>query len=138
MAQSSGIDEVIRCERDGLAAETRLAGCPPFVAVNDLEDVAHYPSQFRHSYPAMVSSLSGSKGKAFVVECPSLKAEALWVGTDNDYYRDDYLVYLNARHGLKLSTIPKPFDVDHLLQPRAGDDIRPSLRAYSTRRLLSQ
>jgi hypothetical protein len=114
MIPSTGLGEVIKREQDSLAAETRLAGCPPFVAVNNLEDVTRYPSQLRHNHPATVQALSGSKGTAFIVESPSLKGDALWVGTENNHYRDDYLAFLNARHGLKLSTIPKPFDVDHL------------------------
>lgn len=114
MEESIDLDAVIRREKDGLTAETRLAACPPFVAVNNLEDVTRYPSRLRHDYPATVQILSASKGGAFVVECPSLKAEALWVDTDNEHYREDYVTFLNARHGLKLSSIPKPFDVDHL------------------------
>jgi hypothetical protein len=50
----------------------------------------------------------------------------LWVATDNDRYRDDYLTFLNSEYHLAMQAIPKPFDVDHLYN-------RARARAYGLR-----
>ena len=112
--QLANVAQVIQREQDGLAAETRIARCPPFVAVNQIEDVAKLPTSLRWDHKAAVTPLANAKGAAFVVDCPSLNSTALWVGTSNDRYRDDYLIFLNARYQLGLSAIPAPYDVDHL------------------------
>jgi hypothetical protein len=36
------------------------------------------------------------------------------MGTNNKNYRDDYLLFLNELYKLNLSSIPEPYDVDHL------------------------
>jgi len=38
----------------------------------------------------------------------------LWLGTGDDDYRNDYLLYLNSTYDLGLTEIPKAYDVDHL------------------------
>lgn len=114
MPKLPDIAAVIKREQDALAAETRIAKCPPFVAVNDMDDVARLPTQLRWQRSTTVTPLSDAKGVAFVVECPSLNSTVLWVGTDNDYYRQDYLRFLNVTYQLGLSSIPAPYDVDHL------------------------
>ena len=58
--------------------------------------------------------LKGAKGVAFVMDCPSLHSTALWVGTGNNDYRQDYLRFLNVTYGLGLTSIPARYDVDHL------------------------
>jgi hypothetical protein len=105
---------VIQREHDALIAETRIAQCPPFVAVNSMDVVAWYPSSLRRDHPATIAALSQSKGRAFIVDCPSLKSTCLWVRTDNDTYREDYLHFLNAAYQLEIARIPAPYDVDHL------------------------
>jgi hypothetical protein len=118
MTNPSSVTEVIEREHDALAAETRLAQCPPLVAVNNIEDVAKVPTILRWNHPANVTKLEGAKGDAFVVDCPSLKSTALWVGTSNDHYRDDYLCYLTTTWGLQISKVPAEYDVDHLYNRR--------------------
>jgi hypothetical protein len=108
------IESVIRSEREGMIAETRLAQCPPFVAVNNMDVVAHYPTTLRWTHPAKITALKGARGSAFVAECASLKSTCLWVATANDDYREDYLEFLRSVHGLKIDSIPGAYDVDHL------------------------
>ncbi len=114
MPKLPDIIAVISREHDGLAAETRIAQCPPFVAVNDIDEVARVPSNLRRDHKTTVMPLSGAKGLAFVIDCPSLDSAALWVGTCNDHYREDYLSFLNSYYQLGQSAIPAPYDVDHL------------------------
>jgi hypothetical protein len=114
MANASSIQDVIAREQNMLAAETRIAGCPPYVAANDLNEVIRTPSMLSVKHPAVMRALPGARGAAFIVACPSLDSSALWVATENKSYRDDYLTFLNVEHGLKLTAIPRPFDVDHL------------------------
>jgi|GEM_PF-4577095 len=118
------LEEIVKAEHDVLALETQIAGCPPFVAANDLDDVRTRPSILRYPHPAVVNPLAGAKGTAFVVDCASLKSKVLWVGTANDEYRKDYLLFLNANYNLGLSSIPTKFDVDHLFN-------RSRAKAYS-------
>lgn len=108
------IHEVIRGEQKALAAETRISKCPPFVAVNKMDDVVNFPTSLRWSHKATVQRLPEAKGQAFVVDCPSLQSTVLWAGTNNDDYRDDYLRFLKTKHHCDLPKIPPPFDVDHL------------------------
>jgi hypothetical protein len=114
MPKLPDVASVIRREQDALAAETRIAQCPPFVAVNSMDDVAQFPTKLRLDHKATVAPLTAAKGVAFVVNCESLNSAVLWVGTDNDYYREDYLTFLNAAYELGISKIPEPYDVDHL------------------------
>jgi hypothetical protein len=109
-----GVERVIQREREGLIAETRFAQCPPFVAVNNMDVVAQYPTSLRSKHPAKVNKLQGAKGSAFVVECPSLQSTCLWVATSSGTYREDYLGFLRSVHGLQIAAIPSGFDVDHL------------------------
>lgn len=108
------LSAVIRREQAGLAAETRIAQCPPFVAVNNLDDVTRLPSKLRLNHPATIHGLANSKDSAFIVDCPSIESTALWVHVNNTRYREDYLRFLNGEYGLNLTTIPSAFDVDHL------------------------
>jgi hypothetical protein len=108
------ISTVIKREHDALAAETKIAQCPPLVAVNDMDDVARVPSKLRFNNPTTVTPLAGAKGAAMIVDCPSLHSTCLWVGTNNDRYRDDYLTFLNVTYQLGLGSISAPYDVDHL------------------------
>jgi hypothetical protein len=114
LANPVDVPGVIQREHDALAAETRLAQCPPLVAVNNMEDVGRVPTKLRWNHPTSVTALSGAKGAAFVVDCPSLESTALWVGTDNDDYRNAYLEYLRGIYHLQLAKIPAVYDVDHL------------------------
>lgn len=123
-APAKDIYDVIRREQDALAAETRIANCPPYVAVNNLDDVLRTPTMLRVKHPALCRELSGSKGVAYIVDCPSLDSTALWVGTDNDKYRDDYRTFLNAVYRLNLTGIPKPYDVDHLYNRARGQNYK--------------
>lgn len=114
MTDSLDLNGIIKREHEALAAETRLSHNPPFVAVNDMEVVTRVPSFLRHDHPSSVSALVGSKGEAFVVDCPSLNSTALWVGTENDDYRKDYLLYLRSNYKLNIDRIPEDLHVDHL------------------------
>jgi hypothetical protein len=114
MAVELDVGAVVQKERDALAAETRIAHCPPLVAVSDIYEVARVPSQLRWNHSATVKALSGAKGAAFVVDCSSLDSTSLWCGTENNTYRDDYLRFLNATYQLKIDRIPPSYDVDHL------------------------
>jgi hypothetical protein len=105
--------EIMRLERDAVAVETKLAQCPPLVAVNQLDDIARVPSRLRYHHPVAIGALAGSKG-AFVADCPTLQYKALWVTTSNDSYREDYLTFLNQSYGLSLPSLPDGYDVDHL------------------------
>jgi hypothetical protein len=105
---------VIRREHDALATETRIAQCPPFVAVNNMDDVARLPTKLRWEHKTTVGMLPQAKGTAFIVDCTSLNSTDLWVATENNAYRADYLNFLNTTYGLDLSSIPVPYDVDHL------------------------
>lgn len=124
MANAKNIYDVIKLEQDALAAETRVASCPPYVAVNDIDDVLTKPNTLRAKHPATCRALAGSKGAAYIVDCPSLNASALWVGTDNHKYRDDYCTFLNFVYGLNLGRIPKPYDVDHLYNRARGENYK--------------
>jgi hypothetical protein len=108
------IASVIQREREALIAETRIAQCPPFVAVNNMGVVAQYPSALRRDHKATVTPLANAKGAAVIADCPSLKSTCLWVGADNDRYREDYLLFLNSTYELKIAAIPSAYDVDHL------------------------
>lgn len=114
MAGQLDVGGVVRRERDALAAETRIAHCPPLVAVNDIYEVARVPSQLRWNHSATVKALPGAEGAAFIVDCASLESNCLWCGTDNNTYRADYLRFLNATYQLNLYKIPPSYDVDHL------------------------
>jgi hypothetical protein len=114
MPATANVDAIIRRERDALIAETRIAQCPPFVAVNNMNVVVQYPTALRSKHPAKVSQLKGSKGTAFVVECSSLQSTCLWVSAANENYREDYLQFLRSVHGLEIASIPGAYDVDHL------------------------
>ena len=114
MPNLPNIDAVIRREQDALAVETRIAQCPPFVAVNRMDDVAQLPTKLRWDHKATVEPLANAKGVAFLVNCESLNSTVLWVGTDNAQYREDYLSFLNTTYKLGISEIPAPYDVDHL------------------------
>jgi len=114
MSNPVDVAGVIHREHSALAAETRIAQCPPIVAVNDMDDISRVPRVLRDAHATSVNRLAGARGPAFVVDCPSLDSTALWVGTGNDYYRDDYVVYLNAFYKLKLEKVPAEYDVDHL------------------------
>jgi hypothetical protein len=114
VAGFTDIASVLKHEHDILALETQLAQCPPLVAVNDREDVARVPTRLRWRHGATVEALATAKGGAFVVDCPSLQSKVLWVATKNDFYREDYLTFLNRTYGLELSSLPSDHDVDHL------------------------
>lgn len=114
MARLTSVAEVIRGEQDALARETRIAQCPPIVALNSMEGVARVPSSLRYYHKTSVSPLPKAKGAAFIVDCPSLSSTVLWVGTDNEHYRPDYLTFLNAAYELGIRAVPSPYDVDHL------------------------
>jgi hypothetical protein len=114
MADVSGVASVIQREHDAVAAETKIGQCPPLVATNDMENAAHLPSRLRSQHETKVKPLANAEGEAYVVDCPTLKSTVLWVATNNDSYRAEYLTFLNATYGLGLSSIPKPYDVDHL------------------------
>ncbi len=114
MPNPADVGGVIQREHDALAAETRIAQCPPLVAVNNMDDVGRVPTKLRWNNPTTVAGLPGAKGAAFVVNCASLGSTALWVGTANDAYRSDYLLYLNTTYNLNLAKIPATYDVDHL------------------------
>src|SRR5450432_751488 len=114
MANLQNVAAVVQREQDALALESRIAQCPPFVAVNNLNDVALLPSKLRWNHATTVTALQGAKGTAFVVDCASLNATALWVGTKNKDHRKDYLLFLNTTYQLGISAIPPPYDVDHL------------------------
>lgn len=113
MPNPTNVADIIRREHDALAAETRIAQCPPLVAVNEIEDVMRLPTRLRWNRQASVVALPASSG-AFVVNCVELNSTVLWVSTNNDRYRSDYLKFLNQTYSLGLSTIPSPYDVDHL------------------------
>jgi hypothetical protein len=114
MVKPLAIADVIRCERDALAIETRISQCLPFVAVNKMDDVALLPTTLRWAHKATIRALPQAKSSSFIVECTTLNSNVLWVGTNNDYYRRDYLTFLNDIYQLGLSAIPVPYDVDHL------------------------
>jgi hypothetical protein len=114
MADVSGVASVIQREHDAVAAETKIGQCPPLVATNDMENAAHLPSRLRSQHETKVKPLANAEGDAYGVDCPTLKSTVLWVATNNDSYRAEYLTFLNATYGLGLSSIPKPYDVDHL------------------------
>ncbi len=114
MTNPLNVAGVIQREHNALAAETRVAQCPPLVAVNNMDDVARVPSKLRWNHPTSVTALAGAKGAAFVVDCQSLESTALWVGTANDSYRDDYLKYLTTTYSMDISKVPANYDVDHL------------------------
>jgi len=108
------LHSIVNAEREFVAGETRVAQCPCIVAVNNLDDLARVPSRLRWFHPATITPLSGAKGGAFVLACPSLSTAALWVATENDYYRADYVTFLNQHYGMQMESIPAPWDVDHL------------------------
>ena len=114
MIKPTTVAAVIQREHDALAAETRIAQCPPLVAVNDMDDVARVPSKLRWNHAASVKPLPNAKGTAFVVDCPSLESTALWIGTSNDDYRENHLRYLKSTYQLDISEVPATYDVDHL------------------------
>jgi hypothetical protein len=114
MPRLPDVAAVIKREHDAVAAETLLAHCPPLVAVNSIEEVARVPTRLRCDHKATVTALPQARGAAFIIDCPTLNSKALWVGTNNDYYRQDYLNFLNASYELGIDAIPAPYDVDHL------------------------
>ena len=114
MAGQLDIASVIEGEHEALAAETRIAKCPPIVAVNDIEEVTRVPSKLRWNHAATVRALPGANGRAFVVGCVSLKSSVLWASANSEDYREDYLRFLNVEYKLNIPKIPPPYDVDHL------------------------
>src|SRR5438874_13300045 len=122
MKQLSDIYAVIRREQDALALETVIGKCPPFVAVNDLEEVTRVPTSLRWDHKTTVRPLPNSTGLASIVDCPSLESTVLWVETNNSHYRDEYLLFLNSEYHFGLSKIPAPFDVDHLYNQKPAKE----------------
>ena len=114
MGKPWDLTAVMLREKDALMAETRIAQCPPLVAVNNMDDVTRVPSKLRWNHPTTVTALTGARGVAFVVDCPTLESTVLWVGSFSKEYRRDFLTFLNGRYELGLAEIPKAFDVDHL------------------------
>src|SRR4051812_27460512 len=114
MVRLHDLAAVIGREHDALAAETRIARCPPLVAVNDMDDVSRVPSALRWNHSAAITSLPESDDAAFIVDCPSLNSTVLWVATNSNKYRVHYRNFLNTTYGLELSAIPSRYDVDHL------------------------
>jgi len=114
MQKLPNLAAVIKREQDALATETKIAQCPPLVAVNQLEEVTRVPTALRWNNKTSVEALPQATGGAFVVDCPSLNSTALWVSTSNNYYRREYLTYLKVIYGLDIDAIQKPYDVDHL------------------------
>lgn len=108
------LDQIVKAEQDAVAVETRIAQCPPYVVVNDLEIVQTTPRELRDSHPVSISPLEPSSTRSFVVDCPSLQSKVMWVTTSNSEYRKDYLTFLNSAYNLGLTAIPKSHDVDHL------------------------
>jgi hypothetical protein len=49
--------------QEALAAETRIANCPPYVAVNVLDDVVRTPTMLRVKHPPLAESCQGPKAK---------------------------------------------------------------------------
>ena len=133
------LPEIVKADQDALAAETRAAQCPPFVAVNELEIVRTMPSAFRAAHPVTITPLEPSSTRSYVVDCPSLHSKVLWVTTANNQYREDYLAFINRTHSLTLTAIPKSYDVDHLYnrtraQSYAMKFIRTALVGYTPNR----
>jgi hypothetical protein len=114
MPDPKNVESVVRREHDAMIAETRIAQCPPFVAVSNMSVVERYPTSLRWNHPAMITALARAKASAYVVECASLNSICLWVATASSSYRDDYLLFLKSVHGLDLASIPRAYDVDHL------------------------
>ena len=107
------IHAVICREQDALAAETRISQCPPFVAVDKLEDIVSLPAALHRSHKASLRQMPEARGGGYIIDCPSLQSSVLWVATSNHSYRDDYLQFLNTTYQLNLARIPPPVDVDH-------------------------
>ena len=114
MSERLDVASVIKREHDAVVMETQIAQCPPLVASNNTDDVARLPTRLRWHHPAVITELRDAKGAAFVVVCPTLNSTVLWVGTENNHYRADYLSFLNGVYDLGIASIPPPYDVDHL------------------------
>lgn len=112
------LSTILEREQDALARETRIAQCPPYVAVLDIDIVAHTPRDLRTHHPVTIRPLANAKAGSVVVDCPTLNSKALWVNLQKDkqdrHYRADYLTFLNAEWQAGIGTIPDPYDVDHL------------------------
>jgi hypothetical protein len=107
------LDQVLRTEQEIFSTETRIAQCPPYIAINDLDELCRTPSILRYQHPAHVEPLSNEK-QTFILVCPSLGGKTLWVETSNNNYRRAYLNFLKSAHALDLEDLPSEYDVDHL------------------------
>src|SRR5262245_10271968 len=108
-------------ERNGLLAEYLFAQgaaemqIPPFCAVPGPDIVVRFPSLLRARHPAQIAELQGAHaGYSFVQTCPSLAYKFLWVHTENEEFRDDYLRFLRQEHQMTLPALPQTHHVDHL------------------------
>ena len=118
MPSTTDLTSILADEQDALAAETRLSKVPPYVAVHDMGQVATTPSIFRNDHPATVRPLANARGGSMIVDWPSLSSKALWIDLNADkhdnYYKTDYVLFLNTEYQLGMDNIPETFDVDHL------------------------
>jgi hypothetical protein len=112
------LSTILAREQDALAQETRIAQCPPYVAVLDIDIVAGTPSALRAHHPVTIRALANAKAGSFIVDCPTLNSKALWVNLQKDkqdtLYRADYLTFLNSEWQAGIGNIPDSYDVDHL------------------------
>lgn len=115
------LDEVMAHERQGLMAEYLFAQgaaemqIPPYCAVPDPDIIVRFPSLLRGRHPVQIEYLQGAiAGYSFVQVCPSLAYKFLWVHTENDDYRADYLRFLHQRQRMTLPVLPETHHVDHL------------------------
>lgn len=109
------LNDVIVQEREALLAEYALAGVSPYSAITHADVLVRTPSMLRAKHPVRIEKLERAKpDQAFVQICDSLHYKFLWVGTDNDAYREDYLRFLHAYHSPNLTIPPAHLHVDHL------------------------
>ena len=131
--------QIVQADQDALAAETRAAQCPPFVAVNDLDIVRTVPTVLRSPHPVTITPLVPNSTKSYIVDCPTLQSKVLWVAPSNNDYRKDYLTFLNNTYALGLTALPGIYDVDHLYnrtraQSYSMQFIRTALVGYTPNR----
>ena len=114
------IRDVMDRERAALLGESLIAdpisglALLPYAAVTEPSVLVRTPTFLRAIHPVTLESLPGrDRGMAFVQVCPSLKYTFLWVHSDNNNYRQDYVSFLKEVHKVS-AELPRGLHVDHL------------------------
>ena len=109
---SANLDGFIDQQRAAILAESALTGLLPMVALDSIEILRDKARVMMGITPPARLVSIGSPIRGWVQDTKAYKF--FWAETENNYYRDDYLEFLNEHCGFSLNSIPDIYDIDHL------------------------